>query len=107
MSLTGARCDSPVPVQAYWRRGAGLALEVMPRADRRIGLGLSFSRTDYDRAPRRLARTDDQLGASLEVRRARGAVEGFCTLAWTNSDSTVESRSFRQWASTCGLAWTD
>lgn len=107
LSLTGARCDSPVPVQAYWRQGAGLALEVMPGADWRIGLGLTFSRTAYDRAPRHLERTDDQLGASLEVRRDLGAVEGFCALAWTNSDSTVESRSFRQWVSTCGLAWVN
>ncbi|NEX19961.1 hypothetical protein G3480_06480 [Thiorhodococcus mannitoliphagus] len=106
LSLTAARCDSPVPVQAYWRHGVGLDVETIPRASWRLSLGLSLSRTAYDRAPRRDTRTDDQLGASLALRRDLGEVEGFCALAWLKSDSTVESRSFRQWVSSCGLAWS-
>lgn len=106
LSATGARCDSPVPLQAYWRRGTGLAVKLAPAADWRLELGLSWSRTRYDRAPRGEVREDDQLGGGLALRRLLGDVELFCKMEWLDSRSTIETRSFRQQVSSCGLAWS-
>ncbi|MBK1724459.1 hypothetical protein [Thiocystis violacea] len=106
VTLSGARCESPVPADAYWRGGTALLVRWVPEPNWRLELGLGWARTQFDRAPRRIQRRDDQLNAGLAVRRAVGQGEWFCSLDWLGSDSTFEPAAFQQQVTTCGFAWS-
>lgn len=105
-SLVAARRDSPVPVDAYDRHGVGLLVRVEPMAAWRLEMGLGWSRTRYDQAPRQLERDDIQRTAGLALRRTLGPREIFCGVDWLDSDSTISERSFQQRVTQCGLAWS-
>ncbi|MBK1717841.1 hypothetical protein CKO27_09340 [Thiocystis violacea] len=105
-SLAGARRDSPVSAEAYDRHGLGLVMRIEPAASWRLELGLGWSRTRYDQAPRQQEREDIQRTLGLAVRRNLGRSEWFCGLDWLDSDSSIAGRSFRQEVTECGLAWS-
>lgn len=105
-SLASARCDSPVPVDAYTRRGVGWLLRIEPANRWRLELGLGWSRTRYDKAPRQQPREDIQHTAGLALRHTLGQREWFCRLDWLDSDSNISERSFQQQVTACGFAWS-
>jgi hypothetical protein len=107
VTLSGAfaRCDSPTPVNAYARAGLGLLLRTDLAATWPLEVGVGWSRTRYDRAPRQLERVDTELTAGLSLRHSLGPAEAHCGLNWVHSDSTAPGRSFRQQVVRCGLAW--
>jgi hypothetical protein len=104
ISVVYARNHSPVPVEAYTRAGVGLSVRAEPVAHWRVQAGIGWSRTRYDRAPRRRERTDFQHDVGVAVSRALGDSAVFCGVDWLRSDSTIGERSFRQTVTECGLS---
>jgi hypothetical protein len=106
LSFALVRHDSPLPVEAYRRRGAGLVVRFEQVRRWNLELGLGWSSTGYDRAPRHQDREDIQWTAGVAVRRPLGGSELLCSLTWLDSDSTLATRSFRQQVTQCGLSWS-
>jgi hypothetical protein len=106
LSAAITRCNSPVPVDAYVRSGAGFQIRAEPAVAWSLELGLGWSRTAYDRAPQQQERVDNELAAGLTLRRTIDQAALFCSLDWINSQSTIATRAFRQQVTQCGLSWS-
>ena len=106
LSFALVRHDSPLPVEAYRRSGVGLMVRFDQVRRWNLEMGLGWSNSRYDRAPRRQEREDIQWTAGVAARRPLGSSELSCSLTWLDSDSTLVARSFRQQVTQCGLSWS-
>jgi hypothetical protein len=100
------RLYSSSHLEAFRQVRLGVQTAWEPARSWSIGLGFDWFRTEYDKGPRNTERTDYARHAALGISRFFGSYEVFVVVDWFENDSPVESESYTETVTQCGLAWS-